>query len=329
MLNTPLASLAAGDVLLIKYNDTYWHTMLVVSNGRLAHAPSPGMPCVVETLAAFAQDARKTHSWSEGQLKAALYGYRYTGTMPYPGWAAFAEQWCQPDSNQVVTHYAASPNDDQKRRPDWKDYPRYRGVVKGTDDGHNAAALPFGTDALMRSIKWAWRHHMRIAFSEHRGTTCCAFVMACIQAAFINASFYHPQQEQLHTLLDLFEKGGEVGVTGSRDRAKTMKLPAMRGPASPQAGKPRADAALRANSNRGLSDDMLKKFSGLLKTDRQGDLSEARRAAAFWDLLQTHGFVNVPWKDVNLPQALTHDAKYMYSRTFNHVLAADNEWRAC
>lgn len=40
---------------------------------------------------------------------------------------------------------------------------------------------PFEFDALFRTLKWAATHDH--AFSEHRGATCCAFVVACWQTA--------------------------------------------------------------------------------------------------------------------------------------------------
>jgi hypothetical protein len=35
-----ISGLMPGDVLIIKYNDTYWHTMLVVNNNRFARDQS-------------------------------------------------------------------------------------------------------------------------------------------------------------------------------------------------------------------------------------------------------------------------------------------------
>ena len=55
-MQIPITALTPGDVLLIKYSDTYWHTMLVVNGGRIAHAPNPGNPCIMETLESFAKE---------------------------------------------------------------------------------------------------------------------------------------------------------------------------------------------------------------------------------------------------------------------------------
>jgi hypothetical protein len=68
-----ISGLMPGDVLIIKYNDTYWHTMLVVNNNRIAHAPSPGEPCVMEALASFASETKAEHTWNDSQLLERLY----------------------------------------------------------------------------------------------------------------------------------------------------------------------------------------------------------------------------------------------------------------
>ena len=38
---------------------------------------------------------------------------------------------------------------------------------------------PFEFDALYRVFKWTSRADTQKVFSQNRGTTCCAFVMAC------------------------------------------------------------------------------------------------------------------------------------------------------
>jgi hypothetical protein len=40
------------------------------------------------------------------------------------------------------------------------------------------------------------------------------------------------------------------------------------------------------------------------------------------------GYVLDDWSAVGLPPALNYDAKYVYSRTFNGLLANDNSWAA-
>ncbi len=329
MMQIPLTSLLPGDVLLIKYNETYWHSMMVVNGGNLAHAPGAGAQCTVEPIQAFAAETRKAHTWTEQQLKERLYAYRFNGAIPYPSWVDFAEQWCGTDANGKRTQYAPAPNEQQRNDPNWLNYPRYRGVIKIGDDGHNAAALPFGPDALLRTIKWANRYHLNAAFSVNRGTTCCAFVMACVQAAYVNASFYNSAATRLQALMTLLTDGGEVWTTGSGDRSKKMSIPPVRAPAPADSGKVRPGAALRNTSNRGLSDEFEAKFKGLVVERRKQALSEAEIAVNLWNLFETHGFVDVGWSDVGMPKAFLHDAKYMYSRTFNHVLTTDNAWSAC
>jgi hypothetical protein len=160
-----ISGLMPGDVLIIKYNDTYWHTMLVVNNNRIAHAPSPGEPCVMEALASFASETKAEHTWNDSQLLERLYAYRYTGAMPYPSWVAFAEQWSVADAEGRITRYSASPNEEQKKDPQWHNYPRYRGVLKG-DDSQNAAALPFGVDALSVGLPTALNYDAKYVYSR-------------------------------------------------------------------------------------------------------------------------------------------------------------------
>jgi hypothetical protein len=235
-MQIPLTSLMPGDVLLIKYNDTYWHTMLVVSGDRIAHAPSPGEPCVVETLTSFAQETKSAQTWDDNTLLAHLYAYRYSGPKPYPDWVAFAERWCGRDRNDRITRYAAKPNEEQLQDKNWKNYPRYRGVLKGDDDSHNSASLPFGVDALSRTVKWANKYRCNEAFSINRGTTCCAFIMACIQASFVNAAVLQSSEgdQKLSKMVKFFDSN----VRGERRHEK---------------GQPHEGGALRDQSNRGLS----------------------------------------------------------------------------
>ena len=61
------------------------------------------------------------------------------------------------------------------------DKSRYSGVQHAL---HTGQSPPFEFDALYRAFKWASRQ--RKGFSENRGTTCCAFVTACFQAAAVD-----------------------------------------------------------------------------------------------------------------------------------------------
>jgi hypothetical protein len=294
-----------GDVLLIRYNDTYWHTMLVVSGDRIAHAPSPGEPCVTETVASFADETKRTQKWEDSELLEHLYAYRYTGDMPRLNWVKFAEQWCVPDRNSKITRYGASPNEEQRRDEKWFNYPRYRGVKKGDDDSHNSAVLPFGVDALWRTIKWVKKYRDNEAFSINRGTTCCAFIMACIQTSFVNAAvpLGGEGQQKLTQIVKYFEEK----VRGDRGHNK---------------GEVHAGGALREQSNRGLS-KRAKKWAekGEYTTDEQ-------QVAALWSILLEAKQVLYDWETVGLPSAVNRDAKYVYSRTFNYLLSNDTAWAA-
>jgi len=81
------------------------------------------------------------------------------------------------DKAQKKTPYSYKPVDKEQ---DGIARSRYYGIqeMKGTGNP------PFEFDALYRAFKWANRG--RHAFSPNRGTTCCAFITACHQAAVVD-----------------------------------------------------------------------------------------------------------------------------------------------
>lgn len=305
-MQIPLESLMPGDVLLFKYSDTYWHTTLVLTNQRVAHAPSPGTPCVTQPINELFEELKEDHKLNNEQAKARLYAYRFTGNKPHgSGWETLAEQWCGKDANDRITRYSPAPNDQQRLDPNWKNYPRYRGVLKGEDDSHNAQSLPFEIDALSRTVKWALKYRTNEAFSINRGTTCCAFVLACIQTVFINAAF----------------SPGSQGLQDLR-RANELIEQHVRGQRITPKGEASADHALIANANRGyLMPNQAKRIKGIPQNKRN--------VPAIWDrLYEMLDYRLLPWSDVGLPASVQYDAKYLYSRTFNHILANSGDWAA-
>jgi hypothetical protein len=256
-------------------------------------------------IADFAHETKTDQSWNDQTLKERLYGYRYTGQAPQPGWAALAEQWCVADASGRLTQYARQPAGSELTAPEWKNYPRYRGVLKGADDNHNAAALPFGVDALSRTVKWAKKYRDNEGFSVNRGTTCCAFVMACIQTAFVNAAVL-PGAE------------GNANLTKMNNAFRDQ----IRGVRGHVKGEPHADGALRQTSNRGLS------AVAQTAATQKNLTTDAALVQSLWKSFHSKNWVLLEWADVGLPAAVTYDCKYMYSRTFYQVLSHDNAWAA-
>lgn len=94
----------------------------------------------------------------------------------------------------------------------------------------------------------------------------------------------------------------------------------VRGPRTHTKGEPHAAGALRAQSNRGLAPTLQTKMTN------KGHTTDATQVSALWDEFLTNKFVLVDWATVGMATAVNYDAKYMYSRTFNHVLANDGAW---
>jgi hypothetical protein len=56
--------------------------------------------------------------------------------------------------------------------------------------------------------------------------------------------------------------------------------------------------------------------------------TDAAQVSGLWNGFKKKGYVLDDWSAVGLPTALNYDAKYVYSRTFNYLLANDNSWAA-
>jgi hypothetical protein len=322
-MNSNPQTLVAGDVLIIKYSDKWWHSMMIVDNHRIAHAPGVGKKCKVETIDSFIADTLQADSklTREVLLRDRLFAYRYKGKHKpdWQGWDEFAVQWC----DERTAYAPGRPRTVAATDPNWKQYPRNYGVVNTDnpgEDGNVAASLPFGPDALYRTFKWAQRYHRNVPFSQKRGTTCCAFVMACIQSSFVNAAMPAVKRvEAIETVLKVFSEGSD-----GTPKVDTLKIPALRAPAKHEKGQPHEGGALRANSNRGISDAAKSKFKTSLVKSGRTDLTEGDSATGLWEMLRGLEYYDTAWDAVGLPPSLQHDAKYMYSRVFNHELAKDS-----
>ena len=322
-MKIPPASLTAGDVLIVKYSDRWWHTMMVLDGARIAHAPGIGQRCTIDSVDGFIDstvnpdpNAKRDKVDRQELLANRLFAYRAKGDMPWPGWDEFAEKWCD-----GRTPYAPGRPKSASADP-WRGYPRNAGVENPQSpeqDGAVAAALMFGPDALFRTFKWALRFHENQPFSVNRGTTCCAFIMASLQASYINKSLYHDHLNRLRAVVGLFERGADQTPNSAK-----LKMPAVRAPSDHEKGVARTGGALREHSNRGLSDEIKAKFGSSLVKNKHGERNEAEAAIALWALLKGQGFVDDAWSDIGMPPSLCYDAKYMYSRIFNGLLAKDS-----
>jgi hypothetical protein len=62
---------------------------------------------------------------------------------------------------------------------------------------------------------------------------------------------------------------------------------------------------------------------------KKGFTTDSQQVSALWTDFVKGGYVLVDWKSVGLPASLQYDAKYVYSRTFNYLLANDTaSWTA-
>ncbi|WP_108261000.1 hypothetical protein [Mangrovicoccus ximenensis] len=120
------------------------------------------------------------------------------------------------------------------------DMSRYSGVQAWL---HQDASAPFEFDALYRAFKWATR--MRTGFSKTSGTTCCAFITACFQAAAVD-HFTRDHRNTAAILALLAELRGEKMPKQERQslfveagpKKKKIALGALREHANPGGFKP-------------------------------------------------------------------------------------------
>lgn len=324
-MNGDYGTLAAGDILCIEYTH-HWHTAMMLDAGKIVHATSGGEPIQTQDLMGYIKEVAKDVGYIDdvaedvpakymAPLKKRINAYRYSLELPTVNtgvsWQMMAKKWSNADDSTPDTVY--SKKTEAERKSGFKSTSRWMGIEKA-DFEPGLANLPFGPDALARSLKWAQKYRKSEAFSAKRGTTCCAFIMACVQATFINNQFYM----------------GESGLSNLQKVLGTLNN--QRGDKSHGKGVYVENHAHRAVSNRvpDLSDKN-KAERGAPTVEKDGaaallafaNTKATGKTALFWDHTIIQKLVADSWADVKMPAAMMHDAKYMYSKNLDTCLKAD------
>jgi len=193
---------------------------------------------------------------------------------------------------------------------------RYSGMV-------TTAALtdiPFEISALMRVLKWVDRANSNRSLSVTRGITCCAFICASFQTAFmkkyLDGNFVSAQKlrEALAALTRELETKATVRA---RTNLAPLETNADKGdlPKGTKIGF--VGQALRANSNRLVKDgSVLSDFASL---DEQWQYIQTAYLGMKADAVHIR-----PLKDI-IPKLVRYDVKYLNTKLFETALT-NNNW---
>ncbi|MEA2563926.1 MAG: hypothetical protein QOH06_5430 [Acidobacteriota bacterium] len=182
--------LSKGDILFRK--QPFHHTMMVMEpldfakpdwyqegkDVEIVHAASIDSHVYREVIDLVASDPVQrftAYRANDGTVSRAAFGYAnvwaWTRDMKAKGLKTLKK------GAKGKTSYSYTP---AEKELDGIARSRYYGVQEMKTIGNP----PFDFDALYRAFKWANRG--REAFSKNRGTTCCAFITACHQAAVVD-----------------------------------------------------------------------------------------------------------------------------------------------
>lgn len=198
--------LHAGDVICCVIGEDSAHTAMFVGN---ISKDGDTIPAIVHTDTTGTIYDSVDAIW-EGSWEPEIFSCTVDGLGAKA--AVYAQEWArwQDDDAADLTTYSDEVGG------------RSHAVMKG-------ATPEFGYDALYRTVKWANRlsaiHEDMLEqaqLSQNRGTTCCAFVAACYQAAAINkfARGDGPKLREAEKFLKTFRGGKHP------DRKKLVPSPA-------------------------------------------------------------------------------------------------------
>lgn len=170
------------------------------------------------------------------------------------------------------------------------DKSRYSGVQ---DSLHSKTCPPFEFDALYRAFKWASRQ--RTGFSKERGTTCCAFITACFQAAVID----------------------HFAVDYPRIAAGLELLKQLRGEKRPKEERDRA-FEVRGSKQKKIAHTALRDFAN------PGGFSKRFGVDDYCNFVTKEVFGKELTVADMFPPALRVDAKFNYSSNFEKMIATPN-----
>lgn len=161
-----LDELKPGDIIVDKAKSGACHSLVVVQAGQ--------DPSVVHVADSIIREPLSTAQAQGGELFA--YRMRHNQTVDVDDvrqrMVAMAIAW-----SATRTVYGSFPGNVQVSQSN-----RFQGTKEARTSGH---IPPLQWDALFRIFKWAEKARLGQAFSEHRGTTCCAFLMGTYQTACV------------------------------------------------------------------------------------------------------------------------------------------------
>lgn len=287
-----LSPLRTGDIVIFKWQGSGWHTALCSGNGRIIH-------CVNEETGTT-EDLLTNHTKTADEI----YGFRarWKGADP-AAVVATARGWIK-----TVAKGPSLPGYDSARGS---------AVLSrfGFDQKQHTDGPPFRYDALYRAVKWAAR--VGGAFTNTRGTTCCAFVMAAWQATLLRLAMESADYDK-----KLFGRCYEYLREHRYLKGKPKKLP--------ENLKERSRIGV---SNVGPVEGLRKPFEGEDKDKPDWKTLEERDIEEIWEIVLTELDVvwvldeieggRGKWLQTVLSASLFCDAKFTYSNTFFERLCAD------
>lgn len=243
--------------------------------------------------------------------------------------SSFAVKWA---THETKTSYAnVGPKDAQRK---------YAVANKRHDARDIDESAPFEIDAFRRALKWAHKAQQGETFSENRGTTCCAFVLACYHAAIVR-HFLGADYEDLHDFLS--EESRTIKKYTGRHPNLEQKVYAKKKNMTYEVGdKTLSKKPLRETSN--VLDykfhNRLNKFERLFirknafMRDFESKVSGLSRGRGLLTGLypQTHGDKELSSTTLmegikaQMGAALAIDAKYVHTFKLKPLLDDDDKW---
>ena len=180
--------LRSGDILFRKV--PYHHTMMVMDPKEFALSTWYKDAQVVEIVHAASRDShvyREDVDIEKEDVIGHWTGYRADDDTAARSAFGYANVWAWTRTSKSNEKLVTKRLKAKAMTP--YSYKGGEEIATGRFYGMTEARIEnvnpeFGFDALYRAVKWANRG--REAFSPNRGTTCCAFITACHQAAVID-----------------------------------------------------------------------------------------------------------------------------------------------
>jgi hypothetical protein len=194
---------------------------------------------------------------------------------------------------------------------------RYSGMVTTA----SLDAIPFEISALVRLLKWVEKSQQGLPLSANRGITCCTFISACYQTAFMSkyleTIYVTPQMLQKANALLQKELESKQQV---HKRNKLKELQTKTGIPLTKPGNDkstyRVGQALRDNSNRlPMENSPLKELS-----------LEGQWAYIQDELFGVGSYVKKMTLDKIIPPFVFYDVKYMNTKLLETALIGAN-WK--